>query len=416
MDKKQQGGVTMLTRVLARRLFEAFSIQRWNDRIRPIELTQMDAHGMQSVLTFFLGIIEEENGEKIDWKTIIRGNLFTLLKKIMLSDIKLDVVSIIKKEHNKEYEKLNNWVIEQYKKIIDNTDFMDNFEKHLHEERNYDNINYLILKGAHKYSTYREFAILKPLNKKFPNFAHVKKQINQDIDDCMQLKGMRDLKSKLDLFDAICLIEQLRYQTRWSQTCRIPQTSVLGHCMLVAAFALLLTDKKGVCEKRIFNNFYGGLFHDLPECVTRDIVTPVKKATPDFENVIKKIEKEHCDTKLYPKIPEKPKKELKYLVGHSEEGRTITEFSNRIINEKGKVLEVPGQDMDDLNSDELCPIEGELIKICDDISAFLEAYMSIQQGITSRHLEEGMTRIKTKYLKEKTSIPQYLEKFFMDFE
>ncbi|MGZ7169402.1 MAG: HD domain-containing protein [Halobacteriota archaeon] len=31
------------------------------------------------------------------------------------------------------------------------------------------------------------------------------------------------------------------------------------------------------CYRRRFHNFFGGLFHDLPEALTRDIISPVKR-------------------------------------------------------------------------------------------------------------------------------------------
>ena len=36
--------------------------------------------------------------------------------------------------------------------------------------------------------------------------------------------------------------------------------------------------------------FLCGLFHDLPEVLTRDIISPVKRSVPGLDELIKKIE------------------------------------------------------------------------------------------------------------------------------
>ena len=50
--------------------------------------------------------------------------------------------------------------------------------------------------------------------------------------------------------------------------------------LIVAITAYLCTIEMEItpCEKRIYNNFFAGLFHDLPEVSTRDIISPVKSA------------------------------------------------------------------------------------------------------------------------------------------
>jgi putative hydrolase of HD superfamily len=74
----------------------------------------------------------------------------------------------------------------------------------------------------------------------------------------------------------IDLCGQLRFQLRWSYLHRIPKTSVLGHMLIVAVLSYLFSLEIGACRKRCYNNYFTGLFHDLPEVLTRDIVHPVK--------------------------------------------------------------------------------------------------------------------------------------------
>lgn len=97
----------MIQRALASKVFEAFSISRWNERIRPIELIEMDKHALKSILTYFMGKMEEKAGKEVDWEYIVYGNVFALLKNIVLSDIKAPIITELKKSHPEEYENLN---------------------------------------------------------------------------------------------------------------------------------------------------------------------------------------------------------------------------------------------------------------------------------------------------------------------
>ena len=59
---------------------------------------------------------------------------------------------------------------------------------------------------------------------------------------------------------------------------RIPETSVAGHMLIVALLTYLLSLQMNPCQKRKYNNFFAGLFHDMPEVLTRDIISPVKNS------------------------------------------------------------------------------------------------------------------------------------------
>ena len=76
-----------------------------------------------------------------------------------------------------------------------------------------------------------------------------------------------DSPTALGRFAKLC--GQLRFQIRWADTPRVPETSVLGHMFLVAGYAYFFSLSLGACPARRINNFFAGLFHDLPELLTR---------------------------------------------------------------------------------------------------------------------------------------------------
>jgi len=49
------------------------------------------------------------------------------------------------------------------------------------------------------------------------------------------------------------------------------------------------------------------------------------------------------------------------------------------------------------NQDSFNPVDGEIIRACDHLSAFIEAYLSISHGISSKVLKEGYASIFENY-------------------
>ena len=186
-------------------------------------------------------------------------------------------------------------------------------------------------------------------------------------------------------------IEQLRFQTRWNQTPRVPRTSVLGHCFFVAILTLLLGRETGIafCSRRFYNNFFCALFHDLPEAVTRDIISPVKQATEGLPSIVKSIEDRIVASELVPPMEDFYRDEILYF--------TNDEFSNRICRD-GKVSHVSFDELNTrYNEDAFSPVDGRIVRIADHYSALLEAELSISHGITSKHLRDGKANLLRAY-------------------
>lgn len=384
----------MISRTLALKLFEGFFIQRWNDRIRPVDLTEMDKNAHKAFLTYFIAKEEESvNGSHLDWTYLINGLVFAFLKNIVLSDIKSSVHRRIRDSHPDEFEKLNRWVIEQYGVLIDNNDLLDDFKNFLFDDPG-DKKEFRILRAAHKLSTQREFKIIEHANGSNPNLEKLDRQLLKDLTDFTDLSFVNQYNLKQEVFDLFCIIEQLRFQLRWSQTPRIPPTSVLGHSFLVACLGFFIARNGNYQPGRTYNLFWGSLFHDIPESVTRDIVSPIKNITPTLRAAISKVEKEICEAELYPLIPEHCREEIHYFTADSSEN--LDEFKNRIM-ENGVAR--PLGENEDINNfdDSFRPLDGVIVKFCDEIAAFLEAQQSIEIGIATKHIRQGYWSILSKY-------------------
>ena len=380
------------------KIFEGFSIQRWNDLIRPFELVEMDKAGEKMVLAYIIGKFEENKGEKIDWHWMIYASLFDLLRKIALCDIKAPVQQMLKKEFPEEYLRLNEWVLNQYSNLMDEKLFSE-FSDYVYSKSGTKTIpddlkkTVRVYEAAHKFATIRELEMISVVNEK-ERLADIKTELEEQIQPYLEFEGLQKLITHQKAFKFLLKIEQLRFQTRWNQTPRIPATSVLGHCFYVAIMTLLLGRESNpkMCRQRVINNFFSALFHDLPESVTRDIISPVKQATDDLPNIVKKIENEIVSKELVPLMENFFVNQIIYY--------TSDEFSNRIQNEMGIIQIVSYDELNEKYNDEkFQPIDGKLVRICDHLSALMEASISINHGITSEHLEVGLEATVNHYKK-----------------
>lgn len=381
----------------AHKIFEGFSIQRWNDLIRPFDMVEMDKAAEKMVLAYIIGKFEENKGKKIDWIWIIYASLFDLLKKIALCDIKAPIQQMLKKEYPEEYLRLNEWVLNQYRSLIQDENLFSKFTIYIGQNAGSFPIpeelktTIRVYRAAHKYSSTRELEIISVVNEK-ERLGSIEKDLQAEIQPYLDLEGLQKLITHQKAFDFLLKIEQLRFQTRWNQTPRVPQTSVLGHCFFVAIMTLLLGRESNpkMCERRVINNFFSALFHDLPEAVTRDIISPVKQATDDLPNIVKKIENEIVNKELVPLMED-------FFVNEIIDF-TSDEFSNRIKDSDGKVVNVSWEDLNEkYNEEKYFPIDGRLVRIADHLSALMEADISIKHGITSVHLQNGRDGLLNSY-------------------
>ncbi|MDR3222196.1 MAG: HD domain-containing protein [Methanobrevibacter sp.] len=369
--------------------FKSANMQRWNDHIRPVNLVELDKQAHKITVAYIISKVEESENNEINWIELINKFLFDFFYRIVLTDLK---PPIFHEMMDKKENELNQYVLSIIEpKLNDfNPDFANKFVKYLNSDK--DSIEDKILKASHYIATNWEFKIIYNSGPFIYGIDKTKKDIEKRIEDYYDLKGVQRIFWDKKLNGFIDLCGQLRFQKRWAYIPRVPETSVLGHMLMVAAMSYLFTISsiKHPCNKRIYNNFFGGLFHDLPEVLTKDIVSPIKRSVEGLDDLIKEYETYQMENEILPLIPESWGSELKYL--------TEDEFDNKII-EKGKIKKVVS--IGDFNQDKYSPIDGELIEVADKLSAYMEAIASVRYGITSKELENASKNIKDEFSSKK---------------
>ncbi len=381
----------MLRKELLELLFEAASIQRWNDHIRPEHFTELDKQSHKMVYAYVLGKIEEADRDSdLNWQRLIEGGLFEFLHRIVLTDIKPPVYYKLMAEKG---EQLNSWVLENLKRKVPGladmqVDILQMMEEYF-KLSGRSSLEKRILQAAHYLATNWEFKIIYRLNEGLYGLEETKAAIANQIEEHYDLAGVQKLALGKKTSNFLDLVGQLRFQQRWAQSPRVPKTSVMGHMLIVAMMSYFCSLELGACPRRLYNNYFAALFHDLPEVLTRDIVSPVKRSVAGIEKIIKEIEHRQLEERIFPLLPVEWHDEIRYF--------TEDEFACKII-ENNRTRLVSSEEINkNFNYDHYSPLDGEMIKACDQLAAYIETFLSISHGIKSSHLEEGNRQLYERY-------------------
>lgn len=377
----------MIRKAFLEKIFDAANMQRWNDKIRPVELRELDKQAHKMIIAYFLGKFEEEE-PGFDWIEIIEGGIFEFLQRLVLTDLKPQVFYMIKEDAEK-YKQLNDWIFKKLTPLLSplGNELFSRFRDYFTGERK--SLSRRILEAAHFYATKWEFDIIERMNPKGYEISEIKKRLRDKQEEFYDLRGIQHLALYSKHRNFIDLCGQLRFQIRWSHTHRLPKTSVLGHMLIVALLSYLLSLEINACRKRMINNFFTGLFHDLPEVLTRDIISPVKSSVEGLSDLIKEYEKEQMEKEVYGLIPEEWHEEMRRY--------TENEFASTIISD-GKIEPKSSDEISvSFNEDLYDPRDGEIIKATDILAAFLEAHLALKNGMTSIEMEHSKNNLKNEY-------------------
>lgn len=357
----------MIKKSLLVKIYEAAGMQRWNDQIRTIELFELDKQAHKMIVAYILGKSEQDMGKEVDWIEIIECGLFEFLKRIILTDLKPPLIYRIK-EDKRQYEKLNRWVFGRISPFTRQVgkNFNLRFKEYLLEPK--ETLEKNIVNGAHFYVTKWEFEIIKSANTSVYLVEEIEDSLSQEQAKYNNLRCMGNFLKSKNLLDFANICGQLRFQQRWSHIYRVPKTSVLGHMLIVAIFSLLFSYTAGLKKENCINNYFTGLFHDLPEVLTRDIINPVKKSVKGLDELIKDYEIEEMEKKIFKLVPEGWQADIRMY--------TEDEFS-----ETGRR-------------------NGQLVKGADDLAAFIEAFLALKNGIRNESLIYAKKKLIQKYKKK----------------
>lgn len=384
--------------------FSGAFMRRWNDKLCPVALYEMDKQAHKMIVAWLLterGSRDLPGEERLRLgHAVVERGLFDYFYRLVITDIKPPVFYRIR-ENEANYRKLTQWVLSELQPVLEplGDAFWERFSAYHHTWKHNEQAD-RILAAAHFFASGWEFNVIRPHNSFDEEIDDIGRSFIDRLEELSDVPGVTDLMpgSNSELLRFANLCGQLRFQIRWSSTPRLPETSVLGHLFLVASFAYYFSLSIDAGRARMLNNFFCGLFHDLPELLTRDIITPVKRSVPELAAIIHECETQEMERRVfdplrqggYPELVER----LEYYLGKA----TGSEFHDTIRDATGAVRRLHSfEELQGCNADAFDPKDGTLIKVCDTLAAFMEAHASVRGGIVSPHLLEAMARIRSQF-------------------
>jgi len=366
----------MISAQLIEHIFKAASISRWNDYPKMTNLVELDKQAHKFIIAYFIAKLEHG----ADMNYIIEAGIFEFLARVVVTDIRPDVFHQMQKTKN---EQINAWVLtilEGLVKDVEGGKFLERMRRYLTHKDKAHAKERLILKAASYLATRWEFSIVYQTSKFLSDIDELKARVEEELEDYYELIGVRK-----------------------------------GHMLVVAILSYFYSLEVKACKSRLENNFFCALFHDLPESLTRDIISPVKYGIEGLNEIISEYEMRLIDEKILPFVPENFRDEFSYILGIRMEGGKFikNEFENRICEKKP--LHHEGT-MENVNEDKFNAIDGKALKFCDKLAAFFEAGISISYGVKSNELTEGFNNMDKFFQKNQSLDGVNFSKICDDFK
>ena len=355
-------------------LFNSANMHRWNDHMRPVDLTELDKQAHKAAIAWVLGRFEESAGNAVDWRTVIEHTLFSFIQRSVLTDLKPQVFHRIASERKGP---VNEFVMSEFDRLVPDSDpaFRERLVAYLDSDR--DSLEDRIIRAAHYLATRWEFRLIYDSNRSLYGIEQTREEIDEQIGQHTDLVGVRRIMDHGDSYHFIDLIGQLRFQQRWARTPRIPKTTVLGHSLMVADSMYLYDLDVGASDTRIYNDFYTGLFHDLPEVLTKDVITPIKTSVSGLAAILEEYEHDMMESTIIPLMDDDWQDGFRMMVYDP-----FTDIDDPVFGER----------------------DGTDLKACDLLAAYMEAFISRRYGITSNTLLEGERSIRDRLVEKGSGI------------
>jgi len=403
-------------------VFAGSYLMRWNDKLRPTELWEIDKQGHKMILAFVLWFENSKSlplGPRVKLANeIIEGGIFDYFYRLVITDIKPPVFYRIK-ENKEHYDELTAYVLDILEPIIKPLDdgFWQRMCAYYTHDEGENTLAKRILAAAHIFASNWEFNLIKPLNSFDDEISTIDKSFQEQLESYTDLHSFKDILDKNAALGKFAnLIGQLRFQIRWTQLPRIPATSVLGHMFLVAVYAYFFSIDVKACMARSNNNFFCGLLHDMPELLTRDIISPVKHSVKNLPKIIQEYEEEEMQMRIFNPLNRDGYGDLVERISYYLGLEIGSEFKECIRDKDGKitVMQSFAELQEKGNLDELDPKDGSMLKVCDLLAAFMEAQSSISNGISSPAMLKASFRLRAELAKYQSSIA--IQSLLADFD
>ena len=320
----------MVWNILRLLFTRGLSISRWNNFPRAVEINHLDNVWFVLHVALFLAYIEsEKSGEPLDEFYIMKKVIFHSFRDLILSDINSGTKEYIKKIdpdifwkiHKKSFDFLFDFDAPEFLKDDMKQVVFDDSER----------VENQIILAAKKYVGYTEALSNAAV---FPFMYEVPlSEISSQIDEMKQdLYCLRELMDNTDHQKYLAHVNRLSFSMRWNHVSRKFPISVMSHLVIVAfvSYIIGMIENEAGWDYDIEKMMMKAMYHDVPEVITGDIITPTKQAVDGFTLVLEEVETQMLDDYLFSYISTEYKQRIAEYMLHpfSDKLWTVVKYAD----------------------------------------------------------------------------------------
>ena len=307
----------MLSRLI-RMALSLFTINRWNTTPHIELITEASNSGFSLHVALLLA---HESGERVDYEKLIKRMMLKDLPKAILSDISLQTKDYIKATSLELWTKTFKSAMEEVLREVPE-EWRSDFRDKIIGAKD-DSIEGLIIDFSDTYAAFSECEVNARVYPEY--YKNPLQQLREKLNSYKTHSFIRTLLERPEYREYLLKVRTLINAVRWNQTNRNIKTTVAGHTFFVTFIATLLSyisvsvsGKGNHCSEFLLKSAY----HDVPEALTGDIISPTKRRIPGFEETITKVEEQMVEEFLLSLIHGQDKKTLKGYMLQPFEGET----------------------------------------------------------------------------------------------
>lgn len=277
-------------------LYELLCLHRWSEvTVTSGSFTEQSKQGLNCMISYIWAQEAKHAGFCVDFTifpkiALFRG--FTKTQQCDVSETNLDTIFKLGNVSKANFSEMIWGVIEN--------NCSPEFFKHLQVDPSC--LEAQIYKAATKVATLLEIREIRGLIAK----------TDYSLKEAQQLEVVNSF-ANLPCFDIIMSdsyqeifrnFAKLRNRIRWAKHPNLIPCSVLGHMYDVGVFAYLMSLEVNPLDEELATQyFFMGVFHDLPECWTGDMPSPIKDSIPGLRKATEEFENQVMEEHVYSHLP-----------------------------------------------------------------------------------------------------------------
>jgi len=297
----------MIWKLLKLMFSKWLSIKRWNNFPRVEDITPLDNAWFVIHISLFMAYLEEKKWKKVDKEYLIKKIIFELFKALVLSDINSWTRDYILKTNPEIMEKLEEKVLDYFWEMWD-CEFLKRDLKEILNDKS-DRLENKIIESAKKFAGHQECVI----NARVFLYAYdvALEEINNYLDK-NKVESLNKILKNDDYKNYLSHIRRLSHAMRWSWKQRKYGVSVMSHLVIVTFISYILwnLENEKWWDFDVLEMMLKSVYHDIPEAITWDIITPIKNSVEGFRDTLEEVEKKMMDDYFFVYVDKQYKEEI----------------------------------------------------------------------------------------------------------